>query len=124
MLFEPENLSRSESDTKEKEERVYRCVSCNTEITKDKFLCSISSGSPFQSFLNPNGFYFDVITFIECESVFDLQDATLEHTWFPGYAWNILGCSKCSQHLGWSFESATKSPSKFYGLIRDRICEV
>lgn len=123
MLFEPDNTTQSnvDSKTKKEEEQVYKCSACGTEITKDKFLCSVNSDSPFQSFMNPNGFYFDLITFSDCESVIDLPAATFEHTWFPGYAWRILGCAKCSQHLGWSFEAANKTPSQFYGLIRDKL---
>jgi len=121
MLFETDISTETDSETKEEEETVYKCAACFTEITKDKFLCSVNSDSPFQSFMNPNGFYFDVITFIECQSVIDIPYSTFEHTWFPGYSWRIIGCAKCSQHLGWGFEAAKKTPAKFYGLIRDKL---
>jgi len=123
MLFETDNPTQVHKKTEKKKEAVYKCAACHTKITKEKHLCSIDSDSPFQSFINPNGFYFDVITFTECESVIDLPESTIEHTWFPGYAWRILGCSKCNQHLGWTFEAADKSPAKFYGLIRDRLMQ-
>lgn len=121
MLFETENPTETKSETEEKEEAVYKCSSCYTEISKEKYLCSVNSDSPFQSFMNPSGFYFDVLTFSECESVIDIPHSTFEHTWFPGYAWRIIGCAKCSTHLGWAFQSAQRTPVKFYGLIRDRL---
>ena len=121
LLESPETKPDVKTKTEEKKENVYKCAVCQTKITKDKYLCAVNSDSPFQSFMNPGGFYFDVITFLECESIIDVPGASFEHTWFHGYAWRIIGCAKCSQHLGWSFESAAKKPPRFYGLIRDRL---
>ena len=29
-----------------------------------------------------------------------------ECSWFPGYAWQIAGCSRCHTHLGWRYSWA------------------
>lgn len=32
----------------------------------------------------------------------------MQHSWFPGYAWALLYCEICEEHLGWHF---TRAPS-------------
>ena len=27
-----------------------------------------------------------------------------EHSWFPGYSWQIIVCADCGHHIGWRFE--------------------
>ncbi|KAJ6635834.1 Protein cereblon, partial [Pseudolycoriella hygida] len=47
------------------------------------------------------------------------------HSWFPGYAWKLCLCPKCSTHVGWMFEPIETAvdtqilPTEkgFYGLI-------
>lgn len=123
MLFKANTATADATTekTQKKEERVYHCAACEIPISKEKYLCCVGLDSPFHSFVNPAGFYFDVITFSECHSLIDVPGATFQHTWFPGYAWQIVGCAKCRQHLGWRFESAKKMPRRFYGLIKNRL---
>eukprot|EP00929_Paragymnodinium_shiwhaense_P115338 TRINITY_DN84112_c0_g1_i1.p2 TRINITY_DN84112_c0_g1~~TRINITY_DN84112_c0_g1_i1.p2 ORF type:complete len:218 (-),score=63.47 TRINITY_DN84112_c0_g1_i1:331-984(-) len=43
-------------------------------------------------------------------------------SWFPGYAWSILVCSRCEgQHLGWKFTPTGTSGEAFYALIVDTV---
>lgn len=50
---------------------------------------------------------------------------THSSTWFPGYAWKVCYCAKCSSHLGWMFEpietaaATLKKPTSagFYAII-------
>lgn len=54
---------------------------------------------------------------------------SLKSTWFPGFAWKICWCPKCSGHIGWMFEpvlTATqlqKSPTEegFFVIILNRV---
>jgi hypothetical protein len=41
--------------------------------------------------------------------------ATLEHTWFSGFAWCVAICTGCRRQLGWRFEAA--AGTKFFGLL-------
>lgn len=54
---------------------------------------------------------------------------TQADTWFPGFAWKVCVCPKCSNHVGWMFEpfeSATATqtfPSDrgFYALTVNNV---
>lgn len=56
---------------------------------------------------NPSTRRFDVVRVsssvvnmktVKCEKGF-----SMEHTWFPPYAWCMCECSSCGRHLGWGF---------------------
>lgn len=45
-------------------------------------------------------------------------------SWFPGYAWSILVCTRCEEglHLGWKFTpTSTQGAEPFYALIVDTV---
>lgn len=49
-----------------------------------------------------------------------------EYSWFPGYSWSVMYCSKCMTHIGWAF-SPTEENSRhvaFVGIIVTRLREV
>lgn len=55
---------------------------------------------------NPDGTRFDVVRFGNraCQRVRVQDDEpTLDHTFFPPYAWSMASCRNCGVHLGWSF---------------------
>eukprot|EP00808_Paulinella_micropora_P030190 g12034.t1 len=37
--------------------------------------------------------------------------ATTEHSWFPGFAWQMASCITCDAHLGWAFLPARSASS-------------
>ena len=85
-----------------------------------------------QHFRNPYGYEFDVVTVTAgCSSRLAYHgNPTLEHTWFPGYKWDIIYCQTqtCQTHLGWHFyhDRSTGLPTipgggdEFVGLVIDR----
>jgi cereblon len=103
-------------------EEAFLCYLCKTKITEKKYIIKVSGNTPYHSFINPYGFSYNVITVSYCEMVREDSVPVSEHTWFPGYAWRILSCAHCSEHLGWRFISVKeKIPTSFYGLIRDKL---
>ena len=103
-------------------DEAFLCFLCKVKITEKKYIVTVSGGTPYHTFTNPYGFFYNVMTVSYCEMVRESSDPVLEHSWFPGYAWSILTCIGCSEHLGWRFTSAGKNqPSSFYCLIRDKL---
>ena len=106
------------------------CAGCNTKISNTSCLFDKDGdGSYKQEHVNPHGYHHEFITVtgITCRPSQLRWDSneTLEHTWFPGYKWTIIHCSKprCSRHLGWRFQSvrAGADPQIFFGLCRPAI---
>ena len=50
-------------------------------------------------------------------------EPTTKDSWFPGFAWTIVSCNICGNHLGWKFDatSADLRPQKFWGLRREGV---
>jgi hypothetical protein len=96
-------------------------VNCRTPITEKKYMAGIQGESPFRTFINPFGISFAIITFLYCENVLDASEQSHEATWFPGYAWTILACGRCREHLGWRYSGSGMEPYQFYGLIRETL---
>ena len=82
-----------------------------------------ASGSA-QAFVNPHGYLHEIVTLRRAENLFATGRPSTEFTWFPGYAWEIAWCGRCSEHLGWRFVAvADAEPGLFWGLRRDAITE-
>ena len=79
------------------------CVACNKRITSDKERFEYNDQSEFQ-FINPGGFYFDIITFCSADGCREMGEPTLEFTWFEEHSWSFAVCSRCSNHLGWKYD--------------------
>ena len=92
------------------------CIACNKKITSDKERFQFNDKSEFQ-FINPGGFYFDIITFESADGCFEVGEPTLDFTWFEGHEWSFAICSRCSNHLGWKY----RGKYSFYGLIKSRL---
>jgi len=92
------------------------CIACNKKITSDKERFEYNNQSEFQ-FVNPGGFYFDIITFRSADGCFEIGEPTLDHTWFDGHKWSFAICSRCSNHLGWKYVGK----NSFFGLIKSRL---
>lgn len=53
---------------------------------------------------NPAGVVFDLVTTGSAPGgqMYHMPP-TAEHTWFPGFQWQILHCAACGRHIGWQF---------------------
>lgn len=96
------------------------CRYCLNQVTSSEHR-TVINGSHGHRRYNPVGVIFDVGCFSLAPGCNRQGVATLEHTWFPGYAWSYALCSNCQTHLGWFFESGTGHV--FVGLILDKLIE-
>ncbi len=92
------------------------CAWCLNRVANERDRFRIGGQDEF-AFTNPAGFKFEIITFSETQGCRETGEPTLEHTWFPGYAWSFCQCAECGQHLGWCYAGA----DHFVGLIKERI---
>jgi len=92
------------------------CYWCFNRVAseKDRFY---QNGQNEFSVKNPEGVRFIILTFSRTMGCRQVGVPTLEHTWFPDHAWSYCVCDRCGMHLGWYYTG----PSKFIGLIRERI---
>ena len=92
------------------------CAWCQNRVAseKDRFA---HNGKGECTFRNPEGIRFEIITFSRTLGCKESGVPTLEHTWFPGYAWSYCQCDDCGQHLGWYYAGQ----QEFAGLIIARI---
>mgnify|MGYP002637316760 CR=1 FL=1 len=103
------------------------CNSCTAPIANQREMFSFGADGAVNAYVNPAGAVHETLTVKAvasktCSLLFVGSPST-EHSWFPGWAWHIVLCSRCGSHLGWQF-SATKAglqPEVFYGLTRDAV---
>lgn len=93
------------------------CVACRDPITDRDQRIDVR-GAHAHTFTNPHGLTFHIGCFRAADGCRAEDPDSVEHTWFPGYAWQIAVCARCTIHLGWRF-AATQNV--FYGLILDRL---
>jgi len=126
LMEEKENINQQNDVTTELEQEIkiktelqpddWLCIACNKKITSDKARFEYDNQSEFQ-FINPGGFYFDILTFCSADGSREMGEPTLEFTWFKGHSWSFAVCSRCSNHLGWKYVGKYS----FYGLIKSRL---
>lgn len=100
------------------------CSNCGNELCASSDVFSLSSQGFMNPFLNPGGVVHETLTVYKLKN-FRLSKAppSTQHSWFPGYGWQICTCRNCNNHIGWKF-TATKpdlKPEKFWGLTRKSI---
>ncbi len=117
--WQPEKQNQSESDTALEEQPGIFCAHCQSWLASHTESIEMS-GAHRHHFTNPAGLSFEIALYRQaaCQQY---GGKSIEHTWFPGYHWQVAICAQCHQHLGWLFQRA-HSPA-FYGLITDRIVE-
>ena len=72
------------------------------------------------TFVNAHGIVHQIMTTRFSQMITMLSEPTEEHSWFPGYAWTIINCAICGNHLGWRFDwaSLTKRVNYILHLLR------
>jgi hypothetical protein len=93
--------------------RHYFCAHCGVVITSESSRFH-DNGEWERTFTNPAGNLFTIGLFHNADGCMTVGEATTDHSWFPGYAWDYAICSGCTTHLGWCYSRAGES---FFGLI-------
>lgn len=93
------------------------CHVCKAPITAYEEGISIS-GEQVHRRVNPAGIAFVLACFRAAPGVATLGVPTTEDVWFAGYAWSLVLCRRCGEHLGWFFSGTEPS---FFGLILNRL---
>lgn len=112
LLSEQDKIDEQEPD------EPLRCDACGHPVTHPKERITLG-GSHAHTCTNPRGIRFRLGCFREAPGCGQIGEETLEHTWFPGYAWRIALCNGCGVHLGWGFRA--RDGERFFGLILDRL---
>lgn len=96
------------------------CRECDLEIANKSDVFSMSLEGPLAAYVNPGGYVHETITVYKAKGLILMGDPSTENSWFPGYAWTIIKCSRCGAHMGWRFTAAKRklSPQMFLGLCR------
>jgi hypothetical protein len=76
------------------------------------------NGSHEHTFRNPAAYSFHLVCYREAPGCRREGAATLDATWFSGYAWSFALCAGCGQHMGWFYGRGNDS---FAGLIATRL---
>jgi len=123
LFFDRESDARRErrlraavAEKPKKEKRLF-CATCKHPITHQDERIAVNGGHEHR-FTNPHGLRFHIGCFRRAPGCTEIGAATLEHTWFPGFAWRIALCAHCRAHLGWCFRAAEDG---FHGLITNRL---
>lgn len=113
----PETGALSESSAAP--ERAIVCAACGHAITHARAAAAID-GAHEHTFVNAHGYVHQLRCFYEAAGCALAGRATLEWTWFAGYAWRFALCGGCGRHVGWRYERGDDS---FYGLITTAVTE-
>lgn len=123
LFFDPadeekrKQLIKAQTDGKtEKEKRLF-CAACRQPVTNQDERIQVQGGHEHRC-TNPHGIIYHIGCFREAAGCTATGEATLEYSWFKGYAWRIALCTHCHLHLGWRFEAPGEY---FHGLISDRL---
>lgn len=109
-------------DEEEKEphwEEKILCRQCMQVITSPAERIQVQ-GSHRHTFSNPVGLLFQIGCFRRVKGCVNASPPEAEWSWFRGYAWQVVLCSACANHLGWRY---TGQNDGFYGLILDKLMQ-
>lgn len=102
-------------------DRCFVCNECNLLIGKQSDMFPMSREGPQSTFCNSGGIIHETVTLYKAEGLVLIGDEpSSEYSWFPGYAWTIVTCRRCRNHMGWLFtaENNNLRPKSFWGLTR------
>jgi hypothetical protein len=93
------------------------CASCGHPITRESERIEVD-GSHESVRVNLAGMLFRIGCFARAPGCRAVGESSTHWTWFPGYAWQVVVCARCADHLGWAFRS---EGGRFWGLVLDRL---
>jgi hypothetical protein len=111
----PQQKSRA-SDFDPAPRQRLRCKRCGHSITEAEQRILVE-GAHVHRRRNPAGIQFEFGCFRLAAGCRSEGEATVQHTWFAGYAWAVALCAQCGEHLGWHYDGGVS----FYGLILERL---
>ena len=123
LFFDPvtdangKEKAKAMPDARPKKEKRLFCAACRHPITHQDERIMVQGGHE-HTFTNPQGMTYHIGCFREAAGCAPSGEATVEFTWFRGYAWRIAYCAHCHVHLGWRFQS---DADYFHGLIVNRL---
>lgn len=100
------------------------CTNCGAPLCSKVDIFSISKQGYMAPFLNPGGVIHETLTVYKIKNCSMVRmPPCAQHSWFPGYGWQICNCANCGNHIGWKFTSMSSNlkPEKFWGLTRKSI---
>lgn len=98
-------------------DRALVCAACGHAITDEDARIAMSGGHE-HTFVNPGGFAYTIGCFARAPGLALHARIEAAFSWFPGWTWQVAGCTCCQAHLGWAYRN---SDAVFYGLILDRL---
>ena len=109
-----EAAQRADADSK----RRLCCHRCRHVIT-DAGQGMVFAGNRVHTRTNPAGITYDFACYRQAPGCAVDGPPTREHSWFPGYAWQVALCGDCGEHLGWRF----RGRDGCFGLVLGRLVE-
>jgi hypothetical protein len=123
MALEDEARRRASPDaaasheTTTREDEVLACRACRHALAHASDRIEVL-GKHYHVFVNPSAVEFRIGCYARADGCSSWGDAETFWSWFPGCAWRVALCARCTAHVGWSFERAEGA---FWGLILDRV---
>ena len=103
-------------DTRTNEEEKLVCEVCRSLITTTAARLELFGGH-VHTRINPAGYVFRLGLFADAPGVKSVTEPSHEFSWFPGYAWQIVVCRGCLEHLGWEFGGE----KRFFALLPEKL---
>lgn len=100
------------------------CRLCNEQFCTKSNVFSMSKHGFMGAYLNPGGVVHETLTVYKLKNFHIISPRpSTQHSWFPGYGWQIITCKQCNNHIGWKFTNALPNlkPERFFGLTRKAI---
>ena len=115
--LERQKQRESERAARDRTEKWVRCGACGHALAPDTARLEVD-GRHVHTFVNPQGIEYTIGCWREAPGCRGLGEESTFWSWFPGFAWRIALCARCSEHVGWSFRA---DGGAFAGLIVDRV---
>jgi hypothetical protein len=111
--------ARGEGEARIEEDRALVCAACAHVIARARDRIDVE-GAHVHTFVNPSVVPYRIGCFAEAAGVVAVGDESTFWSWFKGCSWQVVVCSRCLAHVGWSFRGDAQA---FFGLILDRLAE-